>query len=490
MMTRRQLFCLIGFGGTAMGQRAVQRPNILFVMTDDQVPQTMGCYGGTVLPTPNFDRLAREGVRFTNCFVTNSLCAPSRASVLTGAYSHINGIRGNSEAADAVETINPIPTYAELLQKAGYRTAMVGKWHLSHDPRGFDYWCILPGQGLYFDPDFIENGNKKKFPGYCTDVTTDLALNWLDGAPKNSKPWCLVFQHKAPHRPFKPAPRHAHLLDGKEVPYPPTFNDDYATRPLALEAKDMKLEISLAADYPELPANLSPIERKKWLFQRFAKDYYAATQAIDENLGRVFEYLDKSGQMDNTLIIYTSDNGFFLGDHGWYDKRFMYEPSLRVPLLVRYPPLAKAGHVESRFVQNIDHAPTMLQAAGLKPPSTMQGRAYSPLLQGKPVKDWRRSVYYTYYENSWNLRDKSKDAFADPSFQYFTAHRVSPHRGVRTERYKLIHYYSENNSWELFDLQTDPNELRNVYNEADYKSVLKQMKQELETLRRRFKDST
>ena len=489
MMTRREALRTLGLSApTMLGAAPVKRPNILFVMTDDQVPQTMGCYGSTVLSTPNFDRLAREGVRFTNCFVTNSLCAPSRASVLTGAYSHINGIRGNSEAADAVEKINPIATYPEVLQKAGYKTAMVGKWHLAHNPTGFDYWCILPGQGLYFDPDFIENGVKKKISGYATDVTTDLALNWLKGRAGETQPWCLVFQHKAPHRPFKPAPRHAHLLDGKDVPYPATFDDDYKTRQMALEAKDMKLELSLAPDYPELPADLSAPEKKKWLFQRFAKDYYEASYSIDENLGRVLAHLDRTGQTDNTLIIYTADNGFFLGDHGWYDKRFMYEPSLRVPLLVRYPGAAKAGHVESRFVLNIDHAPTMLQLAGAPVPPSMQGHSYTALLASKPAKDWRKSMYYTYYENSWNLRDKSKDAFTDPSFQFFTAHRVSPHRGVRTERYKLIHYYSENNYWELFDLEKDPNELRNVYAELAYRPVVATMKKELDRLRRVYKD--
>ncbi|MCP5117269.1 MAG: sulfatase-like hydrolase/transferase, partial [bacterium] len=314
-----------------------RRPNILYIMTDDQAVGQMSNEGGAIIQTPNMDRLATEGVRFSNCFCNNSLCAPGRATVLSGTFSHINGVRGNSEGKDGVERIDPnLPTFPQVLQEAGYRTGIVGKWHLSHDPEGFDYWCVLPGQGLYFDPDFIEMGERKKFPGYATDVTTDLAIDFLN-QHTGAQPFALVYQHKAPHRPFTPPPRHAHMLDDVTLPHPPAFDDDYATRRIAKEAEDMKFENSIARDYEDLPPDLSPADKKEWLFQRFVKDHYRALFAVDENLGRVLDHLDDNGLAEDTLILYSSDNGFYLGDHGWYDKRFMYEPSLRIPLLARYP---------------------------------------------------------------------------------------------------------------------------------------------------------
>jgi arylsulfatase A-like enzyme len=483
-VSRRQALAGAAAMLAASCSRQPRRPNILFIMTDDQSVTEMSCYGNRILRTPNMDRLAAEGVRFANAFVTNSLCAPSRASVLTGCYSHINGIRGNSEARDAIEKLNPgIPTYPELLRQAGYRTGIAGKWHLSHDPAGFDYWCVLPGQGVYFDPEFIENGTRKKFSGYATDITTDLALEFL--RKEDSRPFCLVYQHKAPHRPFTPAPRHAHLFDQIELPYPATFNDDYATRRIAKEAEDMRFDISLAGDYKDLPAE----NRKQWLYQRFVKDHYRAVYGVDENLGRVLKYLDDRKLADDTLILYTSDNGFYLGEHGWYDKRFMYEPSLRVPLLARYPRAGARGRVEDRMVLNIDLAPTILDFAGVRIPEVMQGRSLRPLIEGKPPDDWRRSVYYTYYENSWALAGKGKAALSDPSFQYFTPHRVGPHRGVRTDRYKLIHFYSDGDYWELFDLQSDPKELKNRYGDPACAQIAAGLKRELARLREHYKDT-
>ncbi len=486
-MTRRE--ALASLAAAAAPPR--RRPNILYIMTDNHASGEMSCAGNRILRTPNLDRLAAGGVRFSNCFVTNSLCAPSRATCLTGAYSHVNGVRGNSEAKDAPpEFISPgVATYPQLLQRAGYRTAVVGKWHLSDKPAGFDYSCILPGQGVYNDPDFIENGTRKKIPGYATDITTDLALAWVKQQSKD--PWLLVYQHKAPHRPFIPAARHARMFDDVELPYPATFDDDYATRRLAREAQDMKFEISLAGDYPDLPKDLTPAARKRWIYQRFVKDHYRAVYGVDENIGRVLDFLDRAGQAENTLVIYTSDNGYFLGEHGWYDKRFMYEPSLRVPLIVRYPRAGgPRGHVAPEMVLNIDFAETILEAAGVHPAATMQGRSLLPLVDGRAPRDWRRSMYYTYFENSWVLHGKGKEAMSDPSFAYFTAHRVSPHRGIRTERHKLIQYYSEGNYWELFDLEKDPDELRNVYTDPAYASVVRNLKSELQRLRREYKDQT
>jgi arylsulfatase A-like enzyme len=465
---------------------AARRPNILYIMTDDHAWNEMGCAGNRIIRTPNLDRLAKEGVRFDNCFCTNSLCAPSRATCLTGTYSHVNGVMGNSEAKDAPPEYmrREIPTYPELLKKAGYKTAMIGKWHLSDQPRGFDFYNILPGQGVYMDPEFIENGRRKQRKGYVSDLITDDAVAFLESAGEG--PWLLVYQHKGPHRPFTPAPRHARLFDDIQVPHPPTYNDDYGTRKLAAEARDMRFDQSLAGDYPDLPAGIAPEARRDWIFQRFVKDHYRTMVGVDENIGRVLNYLDRRKLAEDTLVIYTTDNGFFLGDHGWYDKRFMYEPALRLPLLVRYPRAVRGGQVESRFALNIDYAPTILDFAGVRAPANMQGRSLRPLLEGHEPRGWRASMLYTYYENSWTLAGKGKEALSDPTFQYFTAHRVSPHRGVRTERYKLIDYYMENGYRELFDLEKDPNELRNVWAEADYSKVRGDLERELKRLMSQF----
>jgi arylsulfatase A-like enzyme len=465
-----------------------QRPNILFIMTDDHPVSGISCYGNRILKTPNLDRIADEGVRFDNCFVTNSLCAPARATVLSGCYSHINGVRGNSESLQAIERLNPkLPTFPALLRDAGYHTGIVGKWHLSHDPAGFDYWCVLPGQGLYFNPDFIENGRKIKLSGHATDIVTDVALDFLRKRD-TSRPFCLLYNHKGPHRPFQPAPRHARMFSDVELPHPKTYNDDYRTRRIAEQAEDMQFDVSLAGDYSDLPKNLSAAERKNWIFQRFVKDHYRTTYGIDEGVGRVLDYLDKNGLAASTLVIYTTDNGFFLGEHGWYDKRFMYEPSFRIPLLVRYPDAFRPKRAETRFVANIDFAPTILDFAGLPVPQSMQGSSLRPLLEGKPAPDWRQSVYYTYYENSWAMRDALRQNPADPGFKYLTPHRVVPHRGVRTDRHKLIEYYGEGDYWELFDLKEDPHELSNLYGSPDHARTTSELKTELKRLRTQYED--
>jgi arylsulfatase A-like enzyme len=487
--TRRQALKTAALPLLSACSRRPSRPNILFIMTDDHSTRAVGCYGNSLVKTPNLDRLASEGVRFTNAFVTNSLCAPARACVLTGCYSHINGVRGNSELATSVEHLDPkLPTFPQLLQKAGYRTGIAGKWHLSDNPTGFDYWCVLPGQGLYFNPEFIDNGTRKKFTGYCTDITTDLALDFLRKTDRN-QPFCLVYQHKAPHRPFQPAPRHARLFENVEIPYPETYDDDYATRRMAREAEDMRFDISLAGDYKDLPPKLSAAERKNWIYQRFVKDYLGAVAGIDENLGRVLDYLDQSGLAEDTVVVYTTDNGFFLGEHGWYDKRFMYEPSLRVPLIIRYPRLGVRGRVEDRMSVNVDYAPTLLDLAGLPVPPEMQGASLRPLLEGRPPAQWRQSVYYTYYENSWAEMQKGGPR-TDPSFQYLTPHRVVPHRGVRTARHKLIEYYGEGDYWELFDLHSDPHELRNLYGDPAHAQLTAELKSELARLRTQYRDLT
>ncbi len=455
------------------------RPNILFVMTDDQTAGEMSCYGNAILRTPNMDRIAGEGARFTNAFCTNSLCAPGRGSILTGCYSAAHGIRGNSESRDNIESLNPdTPTFPEILREEGYYTALIGKYHIRQNPRGFDEWRILPGQGVYVDPDFIENGETVKTTGYVTDIITEKALDVLKRMrPEN--PFCLLYQHKAPHRPFTPAPRHKDMYSDFDFPYPETFDDDYATRKIAQLAEDMKFDISLAGDYPDLPEKLSPEEKKKWIYQRFVKDHYRAVYGVDENLGKILDYLDERGMADTTLIIYTSDNGFFLGEHGWYDKRFMYEPSLRIPLIMRYPALDFRGKVIDDMVLNVDVAPTILDAAGIRIPESVHGKSLIPLMHGDLPTPWRSSIYYAYYEDSWRMSKMRREDMTDPTFQYFTPHRIGPHHGVRTDRYKLIHYYTEGDYHELFDLANDPNELYNLYGYPQYSEITSKLKSEL-----------
>ena len=481
-------FLFHGCGSTP--RTTVRRPNILFVMTDDQQWTQMSCAGHPILETPNMDRLAAGGVRFENAFCTNSLCAPSRATVITGCLSHVHGIRGNSERADAVESLDPsLPTFPKLLQEAGYKTALMGKWHIRQDPVGFDSWKVLPGQGVYFDPDFLHQGEKHSESGYATDLTTDFALDFLKNNGEDGNPWCLVYQHKAPHRPFTPAPRHSKMWDDIEWPKPATYDDDYATRRIAAEARDMKFEVSLEGDYEgEIPEGLDSAQKKDWIYDRFVKDHNRSVYGVDENLGRILDYLDDTGQTEDTLIIYTTDNGYFLGEHGWYDKRFMYEESLRVPLLLSYPRMVAGGQVESRFAMNVDLAPTILDFAGLSIPDNMQGRSLRPIVAEEPPEDWRAAAYYSYYENSWAFRNMSRDQMTDPSFQFWTAHRVGPNRGIRTARHKLIEYYTEDGYAELFDLESDPHELANLYEESEHAELRAELTDRLRALQQEYAD--
>ena len=459
---RTTLALLLGLLASS-ARAADARPNILFIMSDDHAAHAISAYGSKINKTPHIDRLGAGGMRFSNCFVTNSICTPSRAVILTGKYSHING----------VPVFNRIdgsqPTLAKYLQTAGYHTGMIGKWHLGSDPTGFDHWNILPGQGAYHDPVFLTKDGKKKHTGYCTDLITDFSLTFIKDRPKD-KPFFLMCHHKAPHRAWDPDAKHAKQFENVQVPEPPTLNDDYATRSAAAREAAMRIDRDLTArDLKEKPPEgLTAEALKKWKYQRYMRDYLACVASVDDNIGRLLDHLEQNGLAENTIVIYTSDQGFFLGDHNWYDKRFMYEESLRMPFLVRWPSKIKPGSVNDGMILNVDFAPTLLAAAGQKTPADMQGRSFLPLLQGEKPADWRTSMYYRYYH-------------------YPMHHQVQPHYGVRTTRHKLI-FFNKINEWELFDLEKDPRELKNVYADPAYADTVKQLKAELERLRKELKD--
>ncbi len=456
-----------------MGQNA-ERPNILFIMTDDHVTKALSCYGSSLMETPNLDRIADEGMLFENCYVTNSLCAPSRATILTGKYGHKNGVTenifGSKEPFDGSQQTVP-----KLMRDAGYQTGFVGKWHLKSTPTGFDYWIRLPGQGDYNNPDFIEKDvGRRTINGYVTDIINDLTIDTIDDFRQNSDPFLIFSQHKAPHRGWVPPARYSNLFDDRELPEPETLYDDYATR--AYPADHARMKIANMPDYGA-PDATSDREREQIKYQKYAKDYLATIKAFDDNVGELLDHLDQTGLADNTVVIYTSDNGMFVGDHGWFDKRFMYEESLHIPLLVRYPKEIPAGTVSDHHVMNLDFAETFLDYAGSTIPSDMQGRSMRPILRGDKNVDWRDSIYYHYYE-------------------YPGPHWVLPHYGVRTDRYKLIYFYPapENDefdgAWELYDLEKDPFEVNNVYGDPNYEGVQQELKQELTRLRRQYDDNT
>jgi arylsulfatase A-like enzyme len=461
--TMKHFLAALCLTATASATAAESRPNILYIMADDHAAHAISAYGSKVNKTPHIDRLAREGMRFTNCFVTNSICTPSRASILTGKYSHING----------VPVFNHLdgrqPTLAKYLQAAGYHTGMIGKWHLGSDPTGFDSWNILPGQGVYFDPVFITPGGRRQHTGYCTDLITDFSIEFLKHRPKD-RPFFLMCHHKAPHRPWQPDARHRQQWENVQVPEPDTLDDDYATRSDAAREATMRVDRDLTrTDLKRVPpAGLSGRDLKRWKYQRYLRDYLACIASVDDNVGRLLDYLDQSGLAADTIVIYTSDQGFFLGDHDWFDKRFMYEESLRMPFLVRWPGRAKAGAVHDGMILNVDFAPALLEAARQPVPADMQGRSFLPLLHGERPQDWRTSMYYRYYH-------------------YPMHHRVQPHYGVRTERYKLI-YFNKIHQWELFDLAKDPHELKNVYAEPAYAEAVKVLKVEMYRLKKELKD--
>jgi arylsulfatase A-like enzyme len=441
---------------------ALSKPNILFIMSDDHAAHAISAYGSRINQTPNIDRIASSGMLFTRCFVNNSICTPSRAAILTGKYSHKNGVTVFNRF-DGTQ-----PHLAKYLQRAGYQTAMVGKWHLFSDPTGFDYWNVLPGQGVYNDPVMIENGKTNQLKGYVSDLIADISIEWLKRRDP-SRPFCLMSQPKAPHREWTPPAKLTNLFNGVEIPEPATFNDDYRGRSRALREATMRMQHLRKADLKRpLPRGLTAEQEKKWRYQRYMKDYLACVASMDENVGRILDYLEQSGLATNTIVIYTSDQGFFLGDHGWFDKRFMYEESLRMPLLIRWPGHVKAQTTNDAMVMNIDFAPTLLEAAGAPVPRDMQGRSFLAALEGKPLGNWRTSMYYRYYH-------------------YPGDHRVQPHYGVRTDRFKLI-YFNRLEEWELYDLEKDPRELNNVYSERAYADTVKSLKVELARLRQELDD--
>lgn len=449
-----------------------QQPNILFIMSDDHASHAMSCYGSKINKTPNLDRIANNGMRFDNCFCTNSICTPSRAAILTGTYNHINEVTTLDTHMD-----NRLQTFPKLLQENGYQTGMFGKWHLgqgpNHCPTGFDDWAVLPGQGLYHNPDFIfkddtvPGGRRETVRGYVTDLITDFSLDWLKNRDTN-KPFCLMYHHKAPHREWEPDEKHAHMYLNEDIPEPVTLYDDYTNRASAAKAAEMRVGVHMRTTDLKVEINheIPEMELRKWAYQRYIKDYLRVVASIDDNVGRVLDYLEEAGLSENTLIIYTSDQGFFLGDHGWYDKRFMYEESLRMPFIVSYPKEIKAGSVNKDMILNVDFAPLFLDLAGVPIPETMQGHSIRPLLKQNTPEDWRDAMYYRYWMHK-------------------SHHNVYAHYGLRTHKYKLIYYYADalgqagaidetyEPEWELFDLETDPHELNNIYHDIQYADVVK-----------------
>ncbi len=476
--------CLIGSTATPADRK---QPNILFIFCDDLTCQALSTYGDSrkLLETPSFDRLAREGIRFDRCLVTNSICGPSRATIQTGKYSHKNGFYNNSNSRfDSSQT-----TFPKLLQSAGYSTAVIGKWHLMTDPVGYDYWHILPGQGLYYNPPMNDNGKQVKHTGYTTDIITDLSIDWLKNRDK-SKPFMLMTQHKAPHREWAPALRHLGFDNDRKYAEPPTLFDDYAGRSKAISDHDMGIDRTFTDTDAKLkpPGNLNEEQLKqwnayyeprneafrkanltgkdlvRWRYQRYMHDYLACVKAVDENIARLLDFLDKEGLAENTVVMCSSDQGFYLGEHGWFDKRWIFEESLRSPLLVRWPGVTKPGSVNGRIVSLLDFAETFLDIAGVAVPSEMQGRSLVPLCRGETPADWRTSLYYHYYE------------FPVP-------HRVRPHYGVITDRYKLVHYYKPDvDDWELLDREKDPLEVKNFYNDPAYADTVRELRAELARL--------
>jgi arylsulfatase A-like enzyme len=488
----KQMLLVIGaVCSTACVQAAeTTRPNIVWIFSDDHSFQTIGAYGGIfkhLNPTPNIDRLARNGMRFDRCYVANSICGPSRATLLTGKFSHMNGKTDNvSTGFDHNQQ-----QFQKILQTNGYQTVMIGKIHLNGKLQGFDYWEVLPGQGEYNDPDFITEDGQTKYKGYVTDIITDRALNWLENERDVSKPFMLMIHHKAAHRNWMPADRDMSRYEDVSIPEPESLFDDYVGRGAAAHRQEMSIadhmnlgyDLKVAPEYAvpggpfavrnEWYAEHNPKgeELVRWKYQQYMKDYLRCIWAMDENIGRVIKAIEAMGLADNTLIMYSSDQGFYNGEHGWFDKRFMYEESFRTPFVACWPGKIKAGSVNTDLVQNIDFAETFLDLAGVPVPDDMQGRSLSPLLTGQTPSDWRKSLYYEYYE-------------------YPKWHHVFPHEGVFDGRYKLIRFHGADvpggEEWELYDLKSDPQEMQSVYNRPEMADIVQQMKDELVRLKMQY----
>lgn len=465
------------------GSGAQGAPNFVFVMSDDHASHAISAYGSRINETPNIDRIAGAGMRFDACFCTNSICTPSRASILTGTYNHVNGVTTLDTHMD-----NRLRTFPKRLQDAGYQTAVFGKWHLghgaAHDPAGFDAWRVLPGQGHYHDPVMLDHElGVVERSGYVTDLITDDCIDWLDRRDPD-RPFMLLCHHKAPHRTWEPSPAHATMYDDVDIPEPETMWDDHASRAAVVCAVRMRLlDLDPIRDLKSpVPPGLSEDEEVRWRYQRYIKDYLRVVASIDDNVGRLLDWLDAAGLAEQTVVVYTSDQGFFLGDHGWFDKRLMYEESLAMPFLVRYPALVEAGSVCDDIALNVDVAPTFLDLAGVAVSDDVQGVSLVRLLRGEQPPDWRRSMYYRY----WMHRDD--------------AHAVPAHYGVRTLTHKLICYYNDPLDqpgahgpidpveWELFDLVADPLETTNVISDPAYADVLADLRVELSRLQRELGD--
>jgi len=493
--------------GIALCSAAGRSPNIVFILADDHAWQAVSAYGESrhLIQTPNIDRLAHEGMRFDRCLVANSLCGPCRAALLTGTYNHINGFYNNYNCRfDGSQT-----TFPKLLQQAGYQTAMIGKWHLETDPTGFDHWEILPGQGQYYNPPMFRDGQHVNHTGYATDIITDLSLDWLKQRDTN-RPFMLLCWHKAPHRIWEPALQDLDFDHDRTYPLPESFFDDYSGRGLAEHDQNMTIATTMRLDEDNklaTPKDLTPAQGKiwdayyvprneafrrrhltgraltEWKYNRFMHDYLGCIKGLDDNVGRILKYLDDSGLATNTIVIYSSDQGFFLGEHGWFDKRWIFQESARTPLLLRWPGVVKAGSINTNLISNIDLAETFLQAAGVPIPGRMQGRSLMPLLAEAAPADWRTAFYYHYYE-------------------YPADHNVRPHYGVITDRYTLAHFYKPtvyepdqraiagipNDYWELFDRAKDAEEMRSVFGDPAYAEVQTNLMREVFRLRTELKE--
>lgn len=498
-------------------ERVREKPNIIFIMSDDHAYQAISAYNDKLIQTPNIDRIAKEGITFTNASVTNSICAPSRATILTGKHTHINGKTDNQRPFDTTQV-----TFPQLFQKAGYQTAMFGKLHFGNNPKGVDDFMILPGQGSYINPDFITKDGDTTITGYVTDIITDVTLEWLDTKRDPDKPFMLMYLHKAPHRPWWPSPEKFEEFYGKTFPEPDNLFDDYSNRGTAAKTAEMNLlrhmmynhdskirpaltkrmnpepfvpeyegsfdnpytnrvnEAQKAlyepildkinADFEENWPKMTEKEKMQWKYQRYMQDYLACISSVDDNVGRVLDYLDTNDLTENTMVIYTSDQGFYLGEHGWFDKRFIYDESFKTPLLVRWPNEIKPGITNEEMVQNLDFAQTMLEAAQIDTPDDMQGESLMPLLTSNDAEWTRDAVYYHYYE-------------------YPAVHQVKRHYGIVTIDYKLVHFYYDVDEWELYDRKKDPNEMNNVFDDPEYADVVADLKIRLEELRKKYGDS-